>query len=491
LTKRSLSIWVIAALAIAMAVAGCGKTTYFAGRQLPPSKLPNRVMIAVQNPSSLSKGALVIVDAFYDIRSGYAGSPASFSISGYTGNLPTTIQNMPEEQTGAIYNSGDGTMSLVSYAKESGSGSVSGVGAAASVFITRNMFYAFAADQANHVFTVINQGGGGGALPLGLPGVYRVSVNPGGTLALAFVKNSNYAYYPVQLTTAQTIAYSGGTTTWPKAAVDCEPQSAPSWCLYQVQSPDHSYVDGAGVTQYYGAPLSFDRPIKAVFSNDGSTAYVLNCGPECGGSKAGFTTLPVSPLLFPLGQASGLLPTQSTLDNNTVAIPGGATNALVVGTTMYVVGQQQMQDGFWGGHLTTVTLPTSTTPASASAPVSVSDGIPGGPSRIIEADDNTLWIAMTKCNNGERANNGQPYGCLTMYNTSTGAVTMLESYKGDATGVAAVLGLHKIYTAEGGQVYIYSTKDGSTIDNQYVTVTGVASDVAYLDALTDADNTVY
>jgi hypothetical protein len=78
-----------------------------------------------------------------------------------------------------------------------------------------------------------------------------------------------------------------------------------------------------------------------------------------------------------------------------------------------------------------------------------------------------------------------------MYNTSTGTVTMLEPYLGDATGIAAVLGLNKIYTAEGGQVYIYSTVDGTAIDNQYVTVTGTAYDVAYMDASSDADNTVY
>jgi hypothetical protein len=54
-----------------------------------------------------------------------------------------------------------------------------------------------------------------------------------------------------------------------------------------------------------------------------------------------------------------------------------------------------------------------------------------------------------------------------------------------------VTGLNKVYTAEGGQVYIYSTVDGSAIDNQYVTVTGTAYDVAYMDAATDADNTVY
>jgi hypothetical protein len=112
---------------------------------------------------------------------------------------------------------------------------------------------------------------------------------------------------------------------------------------------------------------------------------------------------------------------------------------------------------------------------------------------MIEADDNTLWIAMTGCTAGVRyaTNPTSGYGCLTMYNTSTQKVVLLEPYIGNATGIAAVTGLHKLYAAEGGQVYIYSTTDGSSIDNQYVTVTGTAYDVAYMDAITDTDNTVY
>jgi len=70
---------------------------------------------------------------------------------------------------------------------------------------------------------------------------------------------------------------------------------------------------------------------------------------------------------------------------------------------------------------------------------------------------------------------GEPYGCLTMYNTAKAAVTLIEPYIGDATGIAAVTGLHKIYTAEGGQVYIFSTVDGTSINNQFVTVTGTAT----------------
>jgi len=475
-----------AALVVAATLAGCGGTTYFAGRNLPPSGLTNRVMIAVQNPSAFAKGSMSFVDAYYDVRSGYSGKPASYSISGYSGALPLTIQNMPEEQAGYVYGSGDGSFTPVSYAKEDTSGAVSGLNAlSSSIFVTRSQNYVFAASQGSHVFTIVDRTVNG-SYALGLPGVYRTSTNPGGTMAIAFVENSNYAYYPVKLSATQTTNFSGGPGTWPKAAVDCEPQSAPAWCLFQMQSPDS--VDAAGF--HYGAPLSFDRPVKAVFSKDGGTAYVLNCGPECGGSIASVTPVPVAPMIFAVGQGSGLLPTNASLAASTLAIPGGASNALVDSSTMYVVGQQPQSivgQTLYGGNLTVVNLSNFTVTSS----VAISDGQPGAPSRMLEADNDTLWIAMTKCNNGVRAATGQAYGCLTMYNTSTNSVTMLEPYLGDATGIAAVTGLNKIYTAEGGQVYIYKTADGTALDNQFVTVTGTAYDVAYMDATTDANNTVY
>jgi hypothetical protein len=270
--------------------------------------------------------------------------------------------------------------------------------------------------------------------------------------------------------------------------VDCEPQSTPIYCLFQAQSPDN--VDATG--NYYGAPLVFDRPIKAVFSADGGTAYVLNCGPECGGSKASITPLPVGPMIFLIGQQSGTLPTNAALLSSTIAVPGGASNALVDSSTLYVVGQQPQQiegQTLFGGNLTVVDY--SRSPVSVSKPIPISDGAPGAISRMLLADDNTLWIGMSQCTNGVRAATGQSYGCLTMFNTANNTVTMLEPYIGDATGLAAVTGLHKVYTAEGGQVYIHSTVDGSSIDNQYVTVTGTAYDVAYMDAPSDSDNTVY
>jgi hypothetical protein len=308
-----------------------------------------------------------------------------------------------------------------------------------------------------------------------------VSVNPGGTVALAFVQNSNYVYYPVKLNASQTLAYSGGPSTWPKAAVDCQPLNAPVWCLLQAQSPDS--VDATG--SYYGAPLVFDRPTKALFSNDGGTAYVLNCGPECGGSASSVSLLPTAPMIFQPNDKSGKLPVTGSVTS--IPVPGGSSNALIDSSTMYVVGQQRQTDGLFAGNLTVLDLNANT----AGAAMSISDGTPGAPSRMILADDNTLWIGMTGCSNGERFAKGRAYGCLTIYDTSAKAVKMLEPFQGDATGIASLTGLHKIYTAEGGQVYIYATTDGHAINNQYVTVTGTAYDVAYMDGLSDANNTVY
>ena len=478
-----------AALVVAAALAGCGGTTYFAGRNLPPSGVTNRVLIAIQNPNIFTKGALQFVDAYYDIRSGFTGTPSTFSISGYSGALPVTIQNMPEEQVGVVYGSGDGSFIPVNYAQENTGGAVSNLnGPSSSIFITRNQAYVFAASQSAHVFTVVNRSTGG-SYALSLPGVYRVSVNPGGSAALAFVQNSNYAYYPRQLTSAQTISYSGGPTTWPLGAVDCEPLNGPAWCLFQALDPTSTSTNIK--------PLTFDRPVKAVFSADGGTAYVLNCGPECGGTTASISSLPVAPLIYLVGQQSGTLPTTSALASSTIPIPGGASNALVDSSTLYVVGQQPVQvqgQTLYAGNMTVVNLLNNTVVPSTSAvpnPVSISDGAPGAVSRILLADNNTLWIGMTKCTNGVRAATGEPFGCLTMLNTANNTVTLLEPYLGDLTGIAAVTGLHKIYVAQGGQVYIYSTVDGSSIDNQYVTVTGVAYDVAYMDGFTDGNNTVY
>ena len=488
--KRSLVFSALAALATAGVLAGCGSTFYFAGRTLPPSGIANRVLIAVQNPSVASKGLLTFVDAFYDIRQNYKDTIPSFSITGYSGALPTTIQNMPEEQIGAVYGSGDGSYNLVNYAKETNIGAAATLGGlSSSIFISRAETFVIAANQQTSQVTVVDRAGGK-QYPLSLPGVNHVAMNPGGTVMLAFVQNSNYAYYPRKLTSADSTALAAYYVTnqsWPAPYVDCEPKNLPGMCLAQVQDPS-------------GNPLTFDRPVKAIFGADGSSMYILNCGPECGGTTASVTKLPVAPFNVNDGQQLGTIPTQSALTN--YLTPGGASNALetpgagvssssaAAGSAddmLYVLGEQQQEDGLFGGYLTPIDLTTG----GVGSPISVSDSAPGARTRMIVADDNTLWLGGIRCAEGERYAKGEAYGCLTMFNTTTNSVTLIEPFQGDLTGIAAVTTLHKIYIAEGGQVYIYKTTDGTAINNFFVTVTGTAYDVAYMDGTSDSNNTVY
>src|SRR6185369_8964169 len=110
---------------------------------------------------------------------------------------------------------------------------------------------------------------------------------------------------------------------WPAPYGDCEPKNLPALCLAQAQDAS-------------GTPLVFDRPVKGIFSADGSYVYILNCGPECGGSASSVTILPTAPMIFQSGQQTGTLPTNPT----TIKVPGGASNALINSQTMYVMGQQ-------------------------------------------------------------------------------------------------------------------------------------------------------
>lgn len=490
---------------VCLVLQSCGNNFYFAGRPLPPSKLTNRILIAEQSPSALATGALPFVDAFYDIRHPFNSSFGSFSISGYSGKLPITIQNMPVQEAGAVYGSGDGDYTLISYSGEKVSGTVTVPGGVSnSVFITQDQRYVYAANNTNHVISVVDRVGGV-ALTLNLPNASVVSVNPGGTIALVFIQNSNDVYTIVHLTSAQQTAaannphytYTNPVTGQSVTAEDCEPQNLPSYCVFPV-SP--------GTAQ-------FDHPQKAVFSPDGAYAYVVNCGPECGGTTAGLTTIPITGSAINSGSAgaSGITLTATGF----TPTPGGAVNALFNGNTLYVAGQQFAPSPPPAGNpVCTTTPPASTsggsaqllqgcltvvnTPANTIAGLySISDGTHN---RMVFGDSGTLWVGSSQCQAGvhyQLAQSGASvqYGCLTMFNTANNTA-ILDSYNGDATGIAPVEGLGKVYTAEGGQIYIYSTTPSSAgslvqLDNSNVTVTGTAVDVAYMDATSDDSNTIY
>ncbi len=513
---RSISARPVVALVLGLAfllpLAGCHAPLYYysqnqyAGRAIPPSGLQQRVLAAYT--SNGSGGGAEILDGLRDLRSNIQNTRPTFSISGISVQVPSTIINFPEQQAGYILDYNTGNLVAVNYATENSTGTVPGAAyganspsAAASPDGTR-----FAGVNTTTSQLVVNSGA---AYALNIPNVNRVVMNAGNTVILAMTRNSNSLFRVVQLP-------NSNAPVIPPGSIDCEPQLLPVYCVVPV----------AG---------TYDHPTNAYFSLDGSRVYVLNAGPEQAGATASVSVLQTSAVLIdnvpsvnPLS-AGAPSPLATLPVANPIPIPGGATDALSDGTTLYLAGQSLLSptstgalgttpraDGLFTGYLTLL----NETTLVPSNPISISDGTH---TRMLFADNNTLWIGSSQCANGERAATGQNYNCLTMVNLGAGSPTATvipsvtpggtatvpypntngdQYYYGSLTGICWVQTFNKVYTAYGGQIHAFYTGGpitnpydpaygttptaGSEINNTNITVQGTVLDVSYMDALTNS-----
>jgi len=509
-----------------LALSGCGKFVLYkvpqygyAGRPIPPSQMLERVLAAYT--ANGSSGGLEILDGLRDLRGNVQNTIKSYSISGFSEAQPISIINYPEQTEGLVLSYNDGNLTAVNYSKESSTGVVAKFGAdspSAAAAPTGTMFAGAAPQSGLLVISV-----GGSTIDLNLPNIAYVSIDPGDSVVLATVQNSNTLYRIVKLPATPN-------PVLPPGYVDCEPLLLPAYCVVPV----------AG---------TYDRPTSVSYSLDGSTAYVVNSGPENGGTTASVSFLQTAdlninnvPTVNPLspGAASPMSPLPVA---NPIPIPGGATAALSNGTTLYISGQQLQTTGaykgLFAGNLSSINLSTY----AVSAPVSISDG---AHTKMLFADDNTLWIGSTQCANGVRAataatelaangitDQAGNYNCLTMVNLGSATPTAQivpavvqantassvvpvpypntdqnQYYYGSLTGLCWVQNYHKVFTAYGGQIHAFYTGQvagttppptlgdqdanggpaGSEINNIDLTVQGTVYDVAYMDAETNSAN---
>ncbi len=503
MNRRSVSartvLGLLAAVLTALGVSGCRAPLYyytqnqFGGRAIPPSGLQQRVLATYTGAG----GGAEILDGLRDLRSNIQNTIPAFFITGFSGSFPATIVSFPEQQAGYILDQGAGTVTPVNYATERSAQAIfSNLGGSVPAFaVAPDGTRAVAATASSGQVVVYATGAQGGSYTLSLPNVNRVVMNPGNSAILAMTRNSNSLYRVIQL--PQT-----STPIFPPGYVDCQPLLLPVYCIVPVSG-------------------TFDRPTNAFFSLDGATAYVLNCGPECGGTTAGITALQVSQITFnniptvnPLSPGAPS-PLATLPVPNPIPIPGGVTDAIADGNNLYLSGQSLLRltatgalgstpaaDGLFTGFLTVLPLSSY----KPSNPVSISDGTH---IRMLFADNNTLWVGSINCTQGERARSGQNVNCLTMVslNASTPTATVVPAvtpggaaivpypntngnlyYYGDLTGICWVQNYNKVYTAYGGQIHVFSTVDGSEINNTNVTIQGNVLDVAYMDALTNQAN---
>jgi hypothetical protein len=515
--------------AVTLGLTACGQQFYkfpqftFANRPIPPSKLANRVMVSV-TANGGTTGSLQILDALRDLRNNIQNTKTSFSISGYSSGYPNLILSFPSEITGYVYSDTLGDVQIVNYGTESVTGPAGTFPAKSTGLAVPPTFgHVYSAEQTAGILGIIDKTTGA-TYGLNLPNVFQVVVNAGDSVVLAMVRNSNALYRVIKLNANQYLTSTVAIATI--GAVDCQPFNLPLYCVIPVNS-----VNPAAPTAN-----TFDRPVGAYFSLDGNTVYVLNCGAECGGTTSSITYL--SPGALDVNSyTNSNVPTQQNPNSFSanVPVPGGVTTAVSDGKTLYVAGQQRQLDGLFAGNLSTINLATNTVTSTTS----ISDGTH---TKILFADDNTLWIGSQLCATGERAARaaqqiaaGQAtdqtanYNCLTRVTLPSGstgisaaivpAVTQSATspvvvpypntnqnqfYYGDLTGLCWVQGLHKVYTAYGGQVHAFYTGGaitaqddpavgttpaaGSEINNANITVQGTALDVAYMDAVTDAAN---
>jgi hypothetical protein len=196
---------------------------------------------------------------------------------------------------------------------------------------------------------------------------------------------------------------------------------------------------GNALTPVTAAPGTFDKPVWAVFSSDGSVAYVMNCGPECGGSAAGIVAVDMTqnpPLASP-----------------PVAVPA-ATTGLINGSNLYVAGTPpsagvDCQANFCG--LLTV-FPGANLSATPNA-FAITDGYHDN---LVMAPNNQLFIASRNCTNVIAIGSTPARGCLSVLNTGGGTV-YTAAQNGDVTGIQPILNRTVVYVCEGGAFRIYDT----------------------------------
>jgi hypothetical protein len=399
---------------------------------LPPSGLTTRVLISqsVSTPTALP--GLLIVNGENDTR-------ARGGIS--AGASPGLMTLSPDRATLLSFDSSANSVDVINTEKETQSGSF-GLGGATTSMVALSTGYAYAAvptvafnaGTPPGAVVVMNYVTGGIAATISVPGAQTVVASPDGTVLLAFSNDSNSV-------------------------------TALSPLLVNTGSQVTTVVPG------------FDRPVYAVFSSDSSTAYILNCGPECGSGTA---------------SASVQVLNVATLSLVGTPVPvDGATIGWLNNSTLYVAGNSVSNPGCTGqataaatcGRLDAIDLGSMTVTGS----VVITDGYHD---RIDMSVNGQLFVGSYGCTNIGNVNNpqGEVRGCLSIFDTTTAGNTaaVIPPDNGDVTGLQSFTTRDVEYVAEGGTLRVYDTLIDSLLENSIITtgtitVIGVVIDVKAID----------
>ncbi len=381
-----------------------------------PSKLSHRAFITNQY-----SGNIQVVNSQTDQTSYYTttnnntgistsgGSPASAVAISVGGSLTWALLS-PDDLETLVYNPNSYTLTFITNSSEATNGTVNlanyavmGVYSADSAYVYVPVPNGGVSNSKPGVVQQIKTSSGTITYNYPIPGARYVAISPDGNTLLVFANNSDTMYLVTPTATVPTTVAIPG----------------------------------------------FAGPVNAFFSSDSKTAYVINCGPECG-STAG----PPSVMRFDVASQT-----------ITATVPvSGASVGLLKGTTLYVAGYPGGSTGTFD--IVDVSAMTRTTTNS----VAIGDG---KHTTMAISNNSKMYIGAVSCMN-------QSVGCLSIVDLGKVSLDSISQPLGSVTGMQSIPGRNTMYVVEGGVLYIYDTTTGQLQATQIAFV-GALSDVLQID----------
>ena len=401
----------------------------------PPSGLPDRVLASQSVTSTFDFGSVVIVDGYNDTLARAARLSA--------GNSPGLMTVSPSRNIAAAFDAATINIYAFDTLKETGIGNVRIQAPTSSMVFPTTQAIGYAAIPT--------------ATTTGFTFVGAVDI-------LNFVASQ---LTTIAVTNAQTVVSNGSGSQLLVFSNDSDSVTVlnPANAVPPVDLSCLSGVANAVCTVVPG----FDRPVYAIVN--GNTAYILNCGPQCGGVQASIVVFDLPSLTI------------------TSTIPvDAATWAVLNGSTLYVAGTPTTNNACTGqstqaqtcGRLDIVDLTSGTVTAS----IVITDGYHD---RMDFTVDGQIFVGSHDCTNIGNFNNlsGEVRGCLSIVRTADNSV-IIPPDNGDVTGLQGFTSRSVEYVAEGGYLRVYDTNQDVLLINDFlpagtVPIVGYVTDVKAID----------
>jgi hypothetical protein len=450
----ALSVIVLAVICIS-----CGKS---AAPQSGTTGLKFRAFVSqdVTNATGTATAAVLIVDANRDLLAGRVSGGGS----GLLGSsfLPTTLVESNNRQITLAISVDNTQVQVIDNATEAATGTLNlSPATTQSVAVSTDGSSGYAASP-----TVAIPGGSPGAVlgfSLGLATGSSVQITskipvPGAQFMVQSGDGSRILVFSNNKDLLDTVTIASPFNVIPGAQNATCPTATPP--PTPPQQPVCQFVTG------------FDHPIYGFFSSDNTQAWILNCGPECGGAQASVQLLDLVH-----GTAGTAVPV------------GAAETAFMVNQTLYVAGTPASPDNACTGvttaaascgRLYVVDLPSMT----LTNTLVITDGF----HTQMNIQNGQLFVGSKNCTEivpPSLPATGEQRGCLTIVNTTPTALTqanvLFPPANGDVTGIQPITNRTIMYVVQNGALQIYDTTTDKIDPLVSITIVGNAVDVKLAD----------